>query len=64
MPGKPHPEDPERKEGAVLAFLISFFIAAIHQVQSQSVILHSGSISTLTWLISQGFPLMHSDAAT
>lgn len=54
-PDEPHPEAPERKEGAVLAFLISFFAAAIHQVQSQSVILHSGSISALTRLISQGF---------
>lgn len=55
VPDEPHPKAPESEEGAVLAFLISFFTAAIHQVQSQAVILHSGSISTLTRLISQGF---------
>lgn len=31
-PGEPHPEAPEREKGAALAFLISFFTAAIHQV--------------------------------
>lgn len=62
-PDEPHPEAPEREEGAALAFLISFFTAAIHQVQSQSVILHSGSISALTRLISQSFFFMHSNAA-
>lgn len=55
VPDEPHPEAPKREEGAALAFLISFFTAAIHQVQSQTVILHSGSITALTWLISQGF---------
>lgn len=55
VPDEPYPEVPKPEEGAVLAFLISFSTAAIHQVQSQSAILRSGSISTLTWLISQGF---------